>query len=84
MFHVFNASFSGRDDTIKNVCYLWQPKMNIYYVAAKETMTEGLLLRIISAMLAQQIERTWRAKGVDVTEKRDVNPNDTENMQIGT
>jgi 1-acyl-sn-glycerol-3-phosphate acyltransferase len=22
MFHVFNASLSGRDDTIKNVCYL--------------------------------------------------------------
>jgi hypothetical protein len=41
MFHVFNASLSGRDDTIKNVCYLWQPKMNIYYVAAKETMQAG-------------------------------------------
>jgi hypothetical protein len=37
----FNASLSGRDDTIKNVCYLWQPKMNIYYVAAKETMQAG-------------------------------------------
>jgi len=38
MIHVFNASLSGRVDSIKNVGYLWQPKMNIYFVAAKETM----------------------------------------------
>ena len=25
MFHVFNASLSGRDDSIKNVGYLWNP-----------------------------------------------------------
>jgi hypothetical protein len=31
-------------------------------------------------MLAITVERTWRAKGVDVTEKRDVNPNDTEKI----
>ena len=30
MFHVFNASLSGRIDTIKNIGYLWEPKMNIY------------------------------------------------------
>ncbi|MFN4199384.1 MAG: 1-acyl-sn-glycerol-3-phosphate acyltransferase, partial [Flavobacterium sp.] len=34
MFHVFNASLSGREDNIKNVGYLWKPKLNIYYVAA--------------------------------------------------
>ena len=38
MFHVFNASLKGRDDNIKNVGYLWNPKLNFYYVAAKETM----------------------------------------------
>ena len=38
MLHVFNASLHGRNDTIKNVGYLWNPKLNIYYVAAKETM----------------------------------------------
>jgi hypothetical protein len=42
MFHVFNASLSGREDNIKDVTYLWQPKkwINIYYVAAKETMQD--------------------------------------------
>ena len=43
MLHVFNASLSGRIDSIKNVGYLWKPKLNIYYVAAKETMKAGIL-----------------------------------------
>ena len=38
MFHVFNASLSGRNDSIKNIGYLWDPKLNIYFVAAKETI----------------------------------------------
>lgn len=80
MFHVFNASLSGRQDHIKNIGYLWQPKLNIYYVAAKETMREGLLPRILSYVGAITVERTWRAKGKDV--QREVNPNDTENIRI--
>ncbi|PKP14724.1 MAG: 1-acyl-sn-glycerol-3-phosphate acyltransferase, partial [Bacteroidetes bacterium HGW-Bacteroidetes-23] len=80
MFHVFNASLSGRDDNIKNVGYLWNPKLNIYYVAASETMKEGLLPRILAYAGAITVERTWRAKGQDI--KREVNPNDTENIKI--
>ncbi|MBA4155109.1 1-acyl-sn-glycerol-3-phosphate acyltransferase [Flavobacterium sp.] len=80
MFHVFNASLSGREDNIKNVGYLWHPKLNIYYVAASETMHEGLLPRILAYAGAITVERTWRAKGKDI--KREVNPNDTENIKI--
>jgi 1-acyl-sn-glycerol-3-phosphate acyltransferase len=80
MFHVFNASLSGRVDSIKNVGYLWQPKLNIYYVAASETMKEGLLPRILAYAGAITVERTWRAKGKDV--QREVNPNDTENIKV--
>ncbi|WPR70725.1 lysophospholipid acyltransferase family protein [Flavobacterium sp. NG2] len=82
MFHVFNASLSGRTDSIKNVGYLWEPKLNIYYVAAKETMQAGLLPRIMAYAGAITVERTWRSKGVDVTEKKEVNPNDTENIKL--
>ena len=32
MFHVFNASLKGRVDSIKNIGYLWDPKLNIYFV----------------------------------------------------
>jgi 1-acyl-sn-glycerol-3-phosphate acyltransferase len=80
MFHVLNASLSGRNDSIKNVLYLWNPKLNIYYVAAKETMQEGLLPRILAYAGAITVERTWRAKGQDV--QRDVNMNDTENIKL--
>jgi 1-acyl-sn-glycerol-3-phosphate acyltransferase len=80
MFHVFNASLSGRVDNIKNVGYLWNPKLNIYYVAASETMKEGLLPRVLAYAGAITVERTWRAKGQDV--QREVNPNDTENIKV--
>lgn len=66
MFHVFNASLSGRVDSIKNVGYLWNPKLNIYYVAAKETMKSGLLPKILAYVGSISIERTWRAEGKDV------------------
>ena len=80
MFHVFNASLKGREDNIKNVGYLWNPKLNIYYVAAKETMESGLLPKILAYAGAITVERTWRAEGKDV--KREVNPNDTENIKV--
>ncbi len=63
MFHVFNASLTHRVDSIKNVGYIWQPKLNIYYVAARETMRAGLLARIMSYAGAITVERTWREKG---------------------
>ena len=80
MFHVFNASLSGRVDSIKNMTYLWEPKLNIYYVAAKETMKAGLLPRILAYVGSVSIERTWRSKGEDVN--RQVKMSDISN--IGT
>lgn len=79
MFHVFNASLNGRHDSIKNIGYLWKPKLNIYYVAAAETMREGWLPKIFAYAGAITVDRTWRDKGEDV--KRDVNPSDTENIK---
>lgn len=69
MFHVFNASLKGRDDNIKNVGYLWNPKLNFYYVAAAETMGKSLLTKILAYAGSISIERTWRADGQDVNRK---------------
>ncbi len=66
MFHVFNASLSGRIDSIKNVGYLWNPKLNIYYVAAKETMRSGLLPKIMAYAGSISIDRTWREAGKEI------------------
>lgn len=69
MFHVFNASLSGREDNIKNIGYLWHPKLNIYYVAAKETMKAGLLPKIMAYGGSVSIERTWREKGKEINKQ---------------
>jgi 1-acyl-sn-glycerol-3-phosphate acyltransferase len=78
MLHVFNASLSGRIDSIKNVGYLWNPKLNIYFIAAKETMKAGLLPRILAYAGSISIERTWRAKGQEVN--RQVKMSDISNI----
>jgi|TARA_B110000483_G_scaffold210400_1_gene257437 1-acyl-sn-glycerol-3-phosphate acyltransferase len=80
MFHVFNASLSGRTDSIKNVGYLWNPKLNIYFVAAKETMKAGLLPRVLAYAGSVSIERTWREKGQEINRK--VKMSDISNIGI--
>ena len=40
--------------------------MNLYFVAAKETMKSGLLPRILAYAGSISIERTWRDKGEDI------------------
>lgn len=78
MLHVFNAALKGRDDSIKNVGYLWQPKLNIYFVAALETMKSGILPKIFAYAGSISIQRTWRNKGKDV--KRQVKMSDISNI----
>mgnify|MGYP001338876004 FL=1 len=78
MFHVFNAALSGRDDTLKNLGYLWKPKLNVYYVAAKETMKSGLLPKIFAYAGSISIERTWRSSGKEVN--RQVKMSDISNI----
>src|SRR5690606_705289 len=81
MFHVFNASLKGRIDSVKIIFYSWNPKVNIYYVSAKGTMQSGGLPRIMGDTGAITVERTWREKGKDVSEKKSVSPSDTQNMK---
>ncbi len=80
MFHVFNASLSGRDNSIKNVGYLWNPKLNIYYIAAKETMKSSLLAKLMAYAGSISIQRTWREKGKQVN--RQVKFSDISNIGI--
>ena len=66
IIHVINATLSGRSDSIKNVSYIWKPKLNLYFIAAKETMMDGWLPKILSYAGSIPIERTWRDGGKDV------------------
>jgi 1-acyl-sn-glycerol-3-phosphate acyltransferase len=80
MYHVFNAALKGRVDTINNIGYIWTPKLNMYYIAAAETMKSGILPKIFAYMGSISIQRTWRSQGKDV--KRQVKMSDISN--IGT
>ena len=78
MFHVFNAALSGRDDSIKNVGYIWHPKLNVYFVAAGETMKSGLLPKLFAYAGSVSIDRTWRSAGENVN--RQVKNSDISNI----
>lgn len=78
MFHVFNASLKGRVDSIKNIGYIWSPKLNMYYIAAGETMRSGILPKLFAYGGAVSVERTWRNKGKDVN--RQVKMSDISNI----
>ena len=78
MLHVFNASLSGRDDSIKNVGYLWNPKLNIYYIAARETMKSSILAKVLAYAGSISIQRTWREKGKEIS--RQVKFSDVSNI----
>lgn len=80
MFHVFNASLSGREDTIKNLGYIWQPKLNMYYIAAAETMKKSLLTKVLAYAGSISVERTWRSEGKEVN--RQVKMSDISNIGI--
>jgi 1-acyl-sn-glycerol-3-phosphate acyltransferase len=79
MFHVFNAALKGRDDSIKNIGYIWNPKLNIYYIAAAETMKSGLLPKIFAYTGSISIDRTWRSGGKEVN--RQVKMSDISNIK---
>jgi 1-acyl-sn-glycerol-3-phosphate acyltransferase len=78
MIHVFNAALSGRDDSIKNIGYIWKPKLNVYYVAAGETMKSGLLPKLFAYAGSVSIDRTWRNSGKNVN--RQVKNSDISNI----
>ena len=79
MLHVFNASLKGRIDSLKNIGYIWHPKLNIYYVAASETMKSGLLPKIFAYTGSISIDRTWRSAGKNVN--RQVKMSDISNIK---
>lgn len=78
MIHVFNASLNGRVNSLKNASYMNNPKLNIYFIAAKETMRAGLLPRILAYTGAVSISRTWREKDKDI--KRPINKQEIDNI----
>ncbi len=78
MYHIFFASLTGQINSIKKKDYLKDPKLNLYYVAARETMEKGFLPKVLALAGAVSIDRTWR-QGEDMIQ-REVNPDDTKSI----
>lgn len=78
MYQVFCAVNNGYLNTIKNPIYLLNPKTDIYYVAAEETMNKGLMTKIFKLAGAVTVKRTWRSEGKAVN--RIVDMSEIENI----
>ena len=70
--HVFSSAKWGFRNSIENPVYLFNPRINTYYVAARETMKAGLLPKIFEYAGSISINRTWREAGKDINRKVDI------------
>ena len=77
MLHVFYSSLNGNDN-IDDCSYLWHLKLNIYFIAAQETMQSGWLPKIFSYAGSISVQRTWRLRNENVN--RNLNMNDVDNI----
>jgi 1-acyl-sn-glycerol-3-phosphate acyltransferase len=70
--HVISSVKWGFKDSISVPVYLLSPNLNIFYVAAKETMKSGILPKIFAYAGSVSIKRTWREAGKDVNRPLDL------------
>ncbi len=74
LYQVFCSAKWGIYDRIDRPWYVINPKLNIYFVAARETMKSGLLPKIFAYVGSVSIKRSWREAGKVVD--RGVDPRD--------
>lgn len=72
MYHVFCSVQNGFENSIHNPVYLLNPKVDMYYVAAKETMNKGFLTKVFAYTGAITVKRTWREAGKEIKRKVDL------------
>jgi 1-acyl-sn-glycerol-3-phosphate acyltransferase len=80
MYHAIFSTLNGQVDSIKKSSYLRKPKLNLYFVAARETMEKGFLPKIFAMAGAVSVDRSWR-KGDEMVQ-REVNLDDTKTIGL--
>lgn len=83
MFHVFCSIQNGFENSISNPIYLLNPKRDMYYVAAKETMNKGFLTKVFAYTGAITVKRTWREAGKSIHRKVDMSEIDNIKKALG-
>ncbi len=79
-YHIFCNAKWGFSKKLFPI-YLFAPKGNMFYVAAKETMKTGLIPKIFSLAGSILVERSWRAEGKNV--QRTVDTSASDNVSKG-
>ncbi len=74
LYQVFCSAKWGIYDKISNPIHLLNPRLNIYFVAALETMKAGFLPKLFAYVGSVSIKRSWRQAGKEVD--RGVDPRD--------
>ena len=77
MFHVIHSALDGNPNKIKLKSILKCMKVNMFFVAAEETMKSGFLPKILGLAGAISIKRTWREAGKEINRKVDANDTDS-------
>ena len=80
MLHVFNSSVKGKIDSVKRPKYLFNPKTNLYFIAAVETMKNSLITKLLAYAGAILIQRSWRDSGESIN--RQVRLEDPSNINL--
>jgi 1-acyl-sn-glycerol-3-phosphate acyltransferase len=82
LFQIFcSVKWGFKNTTGFPIYFLW-PKARMYYVAASETMKEGLIPKIFAQAGALTVERSWRAQGKNVKREVDKNAGDKVAMAL--
>lgn len=79
-YHIFCSVKWGFRNRVLPIALL-APRARTFYVAASETMKEGLIPKILSLAGAILVERSWRAKGENV--KRSLDTSAGDNVAMG-
>jgi len=80
MLHVFNSSVKGKIDSVKRPKYLFNPKTNLYFIAAVETMKNSLITKLLAYAGAILIQRSWRDSGESIN--RELRSQDPSNINL--
>lgn len=79
IYQALNCQKWGVYNRINFFWHLFNPRLNIYFIAAKETMKSGLLPRLFAYVGSVSIKRSWREAGKTVN--RGVDPSDIKKIK---
>ena len=78
MYQIIQNAKLGHYNNVKKKGFWKMPIKNFFYVAAEETMKDGLIPKLMALTGAVTIKRTWREKGKKIN--REVDKSDTSNI----